>query len=67
MSYYDLSSLGQMHFSTPNIDNLLSRGLFFSEAYAGSSESAPSRASLLTGEVINRNDNNILELTACAV
>ena len=50
MSYYDLSGLGQTHFLTPNIDALLSEGLFFSEAYAGSSECAPSRASLLTGK-----------------
>jgi len=50
MSYYDLSSLGQKHFSTPNIDKLLEEGLFFNEAYAGSSECAPSRASLLTGK-----------------
>jgi len=50
MSYYDLSGLGQIHFSTPNLDNLLNQGLFFSEAYAGSCECAPSRGSLLTGK-----------------
>jgi arylsulfatase A-like enzyme len=50
MSYYDLSGLGQIHFSTPNLDRLLKQGLFFSEAYAGACECAPSRASLLTGK-----------------
>jgi len=50
MSYYDLSGLGQIHFSTPNLDKLLRQGLFFTEAYAGSSECAPSRGSLLSGK-----------------
>ena len=49
MSYRDLSGLGQIHFSTPNIDHLMQNGVFFSNAYAGSSECAPSRGSLLTG------------------
>ena len=49
MSYYDLSALGQKHFQTPNLDDLMHEGLFFHEAYAGSPECAPSRASLLTG------------------
>ncbi len=49
MSYYDLSGLGQKQFYTPHIDELMDQGLFFSEAYAGSSECAPSRASLMTG------------------
>ncbi len=50
MSYYDLSGLGQEKLSTPNIDKLLQNGLFFNNAYAGSSECAPSRGSLLTGK-----------------
>ncbi len=50
MSYYDLSGLGQKHFATPNLDELMNEGLFFTEAYAGSPECAPSRASLMTGK-----------------
>ena len=50
MSYFDISYLGQKCFSTPNLDYLISNGLFFNEAYAGSSECGPSRASLLTGK-----------------
>ena len=50
MSYYDLSGLGQKHFATPNLDKLMNEGLFFTEAYAGSPECAPSRASLMTGK-----------------
>ncbi|NMH86888.1 arylsulfatase [Flavivirga algicola] len=49
MSYFDLSGLGQKHFDTPNLDSLMNQGMFFSQAYSGSSECAPSRASLLTG------------------
>ena len=49
MSYYDLSGLGQKHFDTPNLDKLMQEGMFFSEAYAGAPECAPSRGSLLTG------------------
>ncbi len=50
MSYYDLSGLGQQQFATPNLDELMNDGLFFAEAYSGSPECAPSRASLVTGK-----------------
>jgi arylsulfatase A-like enzyme len=49
LSYFDLSFLGQKHFSTPAIDQLAEEGLFFTNAYAGAPECAPSRGSLLTG------------------
>ena len=49
MSYYDMSGLGQKHFFTPNLDDLMHEGVFFHQAYAGSPECAPSRGSLLTG------------------
>jgi arylsulfatase A-like enzyme len=49
MSYYDMSGLGQKHFDTPNLDELMHEGLFFHQAYSGSPECAPSRGSLLTG------------------
>jgi arylsulfatase A-like enzyme len=49
MSYFDLGFLGQRKFETPNIDKLGREGLFFSEAYSGAPECAPSRASLMTG------------------
>lgn len=49
LSYGDLSINGQKEFTTPNIDKLASGGIQFTNAYAGASECAPSRASLLTG------------------
>ena len=50
MSYYDLSCLGQKEFQTPNIDKMYNAGLFFSEAYSGSPECAPSRGNIMEGK-----------------
>lgn len=50
MSYFDLSCLGQKEFKTPNIDRLYHAGLFFSEAYCGSPECAPSRSTIMQGK-----------------
>ena len=49
LSYRDLSSYGQEHYSTPNLDKLVHNGIRFTEAYAGASACAPSRGSLMTG------------------
>ncbi len=49
LSYRDLSSYGQKHYQTPNLDTLVAGGLRFTRAYAGSPECAPTRASILTG------------------
>lgn len=50
LGYGDLSSYGQMHFQTPNIDALAANGLKFTQHYSGSTVCAPSRCSLLTGK-----------------
>lgn len=50
MGYGDLGCYGQPYISTPNIDSLARRGMRFTQAYAGSPVSAPSRASLMTGQ-----------------
>lgn len=50
MGYGDLGCYGQPYISTPNIDSMASRGMLFTQAYAGSPVSAPSRASLMTGQ-----------------
>ena len=49
LGYGDLSCLGQTKFSTPNIDKLAANGMLFTNHYAGSTVSAPSRSSLMTG------------------
>ena len=50
MGWGDLACYGQQYISTPNIDRLASQGMQFMQAYAGSPVSAPSRASLMTGQ-----------------
>lgn len=50
MGYGDLGCYGQPYISTPNIDSLARKGMLFTQAYAGSPVSAPSRASLMTGQ-----------------
>lgn len=50
MGYGDLGCYGQPYISTPNIDKLAQEGMRFTQAYAGSPVSAPSRACLMTGQ-----------------
>lgn len=49
LGYGDLSCYGQEKFQTPNIDQLALSGTRFTRSYSGTTVSAPSRASLLTG------------------
>lgn len=50
MGYGDLACYGQPYIQTPNIDRMASEGMLFTQAYAGSPVSAPSRATLMTGQ-----------------
>lgn len=50
MGYGDLGCYGQQLIATPNIDRLASQGMMFTQAYAGSPVSAPSRATFMTGQ-----------------
>jgi len=50
MGYGDLGCYGQPYINTPNIDSLANHGVRFTQAYAGSPVSAPSRASMMTGQ-----------------
>lgn len=50
MGYGDLACYGQQYISTPNIDRLAAEGMRFTQAYAGSPVSAPSRATFMTGQ-----------------
>ncbi len=50
MGYGDLGCYGQQYISTPNLDRLAREGMRFTQAYAGSPVSAPSRASFMTGQ-----------------
>lgn len=50
MGYGDLGCYGQPYISTPRIDSMATEGMRFTQAYAGSPVSAPSRASFMTGQ-----------------
>lgn len=50
MGYGDLACYGQPYILTPNIDRLAAEGMRFTQAYAGSPVSAPSRATIMTGQ-----------------
>ena len=50
MGYGDLSCYGNQYIKTPNIDRLARTGTSFTQAYAGSGISSPSRCSLMTGK-----------------
>lgn len=49
LGYGDVSCYGQEKFQTPNIDRLAQEGIRFTQCYSGTTVSAPSRASLITG------------------
>lgn len=49
LGWTDLGCNGSNYYETPNIDKLKSSGIWFSQAYAGAANSAPSRACMLTG------------------
>lgn len=49
MGYGDLSCYGQEKFDTPNIDKVALQGMRFTQCYSGTTVSAPSRSSLMTG------------------
>lgn len=50
MGYGDLACYGQPYIETPHIDQMAREGMRFTQAYCGSPVSAPSRASLMTGQ-----------------
>jgi len=50
LGYGDLGCYGQPRIATPHIDRLAAEGMRFTQAYAGSTVCAPSRASLMTGK-----------------
>ena len=49
LGWGDLSCYGQTHWTTPRLDRMASEGMLFTQAYAGNTVCAPSRAALLTG------------------
>lgn len=50
MGYADLACYGNSYVKTPNIDRLAATGTRFTQCYAGSGISSPSRCALMTGK-----------------
>lgn len=50
MGYGDLACYGNKYIQTPNIDKLAETGTRFTQCYAGSGVSSPSRCALMTGK-----------------
>lgn len=50
MGYSDIEAYGQQMISTPNLTQLVNNGMSFTQFYASTAVSAPSRASLMTGQ-----------------
>ncbi|GAA4950462.1 sulfatase [Algibacter agarivorans] len=50
LGWKDVGFMGSEYYETPNIDNLSSLGMVFTNAYASASNCAPSRACLMTGQ-----------------
>lgn len=50
MGYSDIEAYGQQMISTPNLTWLVNNGMSFTQFYASTAVSAPSRASLMTGQ-----------------
>ncbi len=50
MGYSDIEAYGQQMISTPNLTRMANQGMSFTQFYASTAVSAPSRASLMTGQ-----------------
>ena len=50
LGWKDVGYMGSTYYETPNIDQLASQGMIFSNAYANAANCAPTRASLLSGQ-----------------
>ncbi|WPP49202.1 sulfatase [Catalinimonas niigatensis] len=49
LGYKDLGFMGSAYYETPNLNELASEGMVFTQAYAAASNCAPSRACLMSG------------------
>ncbi len=50
MGWRDVGFMGSEYYETPNLDALAAEGMIFTDAYASASNSAPSRACLMSGQ-----------------
>lgn len=50
LGWKDLGFMGSAYYDTPNLDKLARQGIYFTQAYAGAANCAPSRACLMSGQ-----------------
>ncbi|WP_167611116.1 sulfatase [Maribellus sediminis] len=50
MGWRDVGFMGSNYYETPNIDKMAAEGMVFTNAYAGASNCAPSRACMMSGQ-----------------
>ncbi len=50
MGWRDVGFMGSEYYETPNLDSLAAEGMIFTNAYASASNSAPSRACMMSGQ-----------------
>lgn len=61
LGYADLSSYGQTNYQTPVIDQLISEGIRYTNAYAAAPYCTPTRVAFLTGRYPARNEIGLRE------
>ena len=54
LGYGDISNFGAINYNTPNINNMVNRGMLFTNFYSAQAVCSASRAGLLTGTYPNR-------------
>ena len=57
LGYKDLGCYGSSFYETPHVDELAAEGVKFTDAYATSPVSSPTRSSIMTGKYPARTDN----------
>ena len=50
MGWRDVGFMGSQYYETPNLDDLASEGMIFTNAYAAAANCAPSRAAMMSGQ-----------------
>ncbi|MBT3198716.1 MAG: sulfatase [Phycisphaerales bacterium] len=50
LGWKDLAFMGSKYYETPNLDNLASQGMVFTNAYSNAANCAPSRACVMSGQ-----------------
>lgn len=58
LGWNDVGYMGSKFYDTPNIDRLAAEGMYFTQAYAAAAIYSPTRTSILTGRIPDKNRNH---------